>query len=332
MSSRMKTPKQSGMTLIELMVALAIGAFLMIGAITVFMQSRTTFRITESVARMQENARFALEVLEPEIRMAGYRGLTATTTLIRNRAAPTVPHTLGPNGCGNNWAVNFDEPVDGSNNSYGFGCAGFAPVETNADTLIVRRVSEDPETPPLVGPGTLRLQSVRGPVEAELFAGTAIPGGFSPATSQTFRVMASGFYVSRSSAIAGVPSLRRQLLRADGTMAPGGGEEVIAGVEDLQVQLGIDTDLPDTLERGSVDRWVNINDPMVDPADAAFNPDAVVLAVRVWVRVRAERPENGFTDTVNYVYADQNVGPFNDNFRRLVVSKTIYLRNARPLS
>ena len=37
------------MTLIELMVALAIGAFLMIGAITVFMQSRTTFRVTESL-------------------------------------------------------------------------------------------------------------------------------------------------------------------------------------------------------------------------------------------------------------------------------------------
>ena len=33
------------------MVALAIGAFLMIGAITVFMQSRTTFRLTESIAR-----------------------------------------------------------------------------------------------------------------------------------------------------------------------------------------------------------------------------------------------------------------------------------------
>ena len=46
-------------------------------------------------------------------------------------------------------------------------------------------------------------------------------------------------------------------------------------------------------------------------------------------RLRAERPENGFTDTTNYVYADQNVPPFNDQFRRIVVTKTIYLRNAR---
>ena len=53
---------------------------------------------------------------------------------------------------------------------------------------------------------------------------------------------------------------------------------------------------------------------------------------RIWLRIRAERFENGFTDTANYVYADQNVGPFNDAFRRIVVSKTTYLRNARPSS
>jgi hypothetical protein len=71
---------------------------------------------------------------------------------------------------------------------------------------------------------------------------------------------------------------------------------------------------------------------MIDPTNAGFNPNAEVLAVRVWVRVRAERAERGFQDTATYVYADQNVGPFNDGFRRVVVSKTVYLRNARPSS
>jgi prepilin-type N-terminal cleavage/methylation domain-containing protein len=328
----MRAHKQYGMTLIELMVSLAIGAFLMLGAITVFMQSRTTFRITESVARMQENARFALDVLEPDIRMAHYWGLNTTTSFILNRAGPTAANGPGVDTCGNNWTINFDEAIDGSNNSYGFGCAGTAPVETNADTLIVRRVTEDPETPPLTGAATLRLQSRRAPAFSQIFTGTAVPGGFTPATSQTFRVSVNGYYVSRTNTSglgANVPSLRVWTLLNTGGMQ---NQEVIAGVEDLQVQLGIDTDLPDTADRGSIDRWVNIKDPIVDPANAAFNPDAVVLAVRIWVRVRAERPENGFTDTTNYIYADQNVGPFNDNFRRLLVSKTIYLRNARPIS
>lgn len=330
----MKAHKQHGMTLIELMVALAIGAFLMLGAITVFMQSRTTFRVTESISRMQENARFALDVLEPEIRMAHYWGLNTATSFILNRAAPTAANGPGPDTCGNNWTINFDEAIDGSNNSYGFACAGFAPVETNADTLIVRRVAEDPETLPLTGGSTLRLQSRRAPAFSQIFTGTAIPAGFSPATSATFRVVANGFYVSRSSALSVganlVPSLRVWTLLNTGVMQ---NQEVISGIEDLQVQVGVDTDLPGNVdERGAIDRWVNLDDPMIDPTNAAFNPDAVILGVRIWVRVRAERPENGFTDTTNYVYADQNVGPFNDNFRRMVVSKTIYLRNARPLS
>ena len=58
--------------------------------------------------------------------------------------------------------------------------------------------------------------------------------------------------------------------------------------------------------------------------------NAEILAVRIWLRIRAERTENGFTDTASYQYPDRNVGPFNDGFRRIVVSKTIYVRKARP--
>ena len=46
-----------GLSLIELMVALTIGSLLIIGAVSVYVQSRTTYRINETVARMQENAR-----------------------------------------------------------------------------------------------------------------------------------------------------------------------------------------------------------------------------------------------------------------------------------
>ena len=47
------------MTLVELVVALAFGSFLMIGAIQVYNQSRQTFVINESIARVQETAQFA---------------------------------------------------------------------------------------------------------------------------------------------------------------------------------------------------------------------------------------------------------------------------------
>lgn len=336
----MNRHKQNGMTLIELMVALAIGAFLMIGAITVFMQSRTTFRVTESLSRLQENARIAIEIMEPDIRMAHYWGLTTTTASIANRAGPAAGAfpglTASMQSCGNNWVVNFDQAVSGSNNSFGLGCfplAAFGPVEANADTVVVRRVAEDAETLPLAGAGTpLRLLTVRGTDESRIFTGNALPAGFNAATNRIHRVIVNGYYVSRSSSattagINVVPSLRVRSLQPNGTVLD---QELIAGVEDLQVQFGIDTDPPDADNRGSIDRYVNVNDPLVEPFNPASNVE--ILSVRIWLRVRAERLENGFRDTAIYQYADQNVGPFNDAFRRMVVSKTIYLRNARPAS
>ena len=46
--------KQLGLTLIELMVALAIGSFLVIGSIQIYSQSREAFIINESIARVQQ--------------------------------------------------------------------------------------------------------------------------------------------------------------------------------------------------------------------------------------------------------------------------------------
>jgi type IV pilus assembly protein PilW len=318
------------MTLIELMLALAIGAFLMIGAMTVFMQCRATFRVTESVSRLQENARFALEVIEPQIRMARFWGTAANAASIANRGGPRAADGPGPDACGRNWTIDLERAVESSNNSYRFACAGQAPVETAADTLTLRRASRDAEDLPLTGARTLRLQSVRGAGESLIFNGTTIPAGFDARTSRTHRLLVNGYYVSRSSSLGpGVPSLRVKTLLADGTIED---QEVIPGVEDLQVQFGVDTDPPDAAERGSIDRFVEPDDPLLDPNDAAFDPLAAILAVRVWLRVRAERAENGLRDTNAYVYADRNVGPFADDFRRVVVSKTVYLRNGGPSS
>lgn len=326
---------QRGMTLIELMVSLAIGAFLMLGAITVFMQSRTTFRATEALSRLQENARFAMQTLEPDIRMAGYWGLTTNTGTIGRSAGPLDTNDFGDDTCGANWLINLAQPVEGSNNSYGFSCMPVVATaglpEVNADTLVVRRASEDPVA--VIADNRLRLLSRRGTgLVAEIFQGNAVPAWNNPLTSQAFALIVNGYYVSRGSSLgAGVPSLRRREINANANNAPVD-VEIVAGVEDMQIQFGVDTDPEGNPDRGSIDLYVNSDDPMIDPASAGFDPSAEILAVRLWLRVRAERPEQGWVDTAVYQYADQNVGPFNDQFRRIVVSKTIYARNARPVS
>lgn len=328
--------RQQGMTLIELMVALAIGAFLMIGAITVFMQSRTTFRVTESVSRLQENARFALEAIEPDIRMAHYWGLTSRTNVIAGRPPATASASLGTGACSSNADTrNLTEAVEGDNGGYSLGCAEFGGAGNamaNADTLVVRRASEDPVA--ALTAGTVYIQSTRGSQGGELFIGTTVPADFVPATSATHRLIVNGYYVAQTSSVAGMPSLRRKALQPGGAIID---EEIMVGVEDMQIQFGVDTDVPGTAvapnpNRGAVDIYVNPDDPMIDPTDAGFNANAEILAVRVWLRLRAERVENGLLDTTDYEYADEDFGTFADGFRRVVVSKTIYLRNARPAS
>jgi type IV pilus assembly protein PilW len=146
----------------------------------------------------------------------------------------------------------------------------------------------------------------------------------------------NGYYVSQNSSLDTpgnpFPSLRRKFLQNGGGGATIADEEILPGVEDMQIQFGVDTDLEETAGRGVVDRYVNPDDAILDDTDPAFNPDAQILSVRVWLRLRAERRESGLPDDPGYVYADQAVGPFTDGFRRIVVTKTIYLRNARPAS
>ncbi|MGI0120412.1 PilW family protein [Zooshikella sp. RANM57] len=65
--------RQIGLSLIELMIALVLGLFLLAGILQVFLGSSQTYRLTGDLSRVQENERFALDVLARDIRVAGYR-------------------------------------------------------------------------------------------------------------------------------------------------------------------------------------------------------------------------------------------------------------------
>jgi type IV pilus assembly protein PilW len=76
MAMKMHAPlnRLAGLSLIELLVAIALGGLLMGGAISLFVNNRATYEVTNDMARLQENARFALQILTQDIRMAGYTG------------------------------------------------------------------------------------------------------------------------------------------------------------------------------------------------------------------------------------------------------------------
>lgn len=66
--------KARGVSLIELMIAIAIGSILLLGLVQVFSASRAAYNTSEGMARVQENGRFAIDYLQRDIRMAGHFG------------------------------------------------------------------------------------------------------------------------------------------------------------------------------------------------------------------------------------------------------------------
>ncbi len=305
--------RQQGLSLIELMVALTIGSILMAGTVFVYVQSRNSYGVNETVARLQETARYALSVIEPEVRMASYWGLVhnpdEVTGYVRP-ADPASPVAAGAQGCGNNFAVNLYNTVEGADDGYALPCAAGlnGAVIPDADTLTVRRASQ---TTAVAAAGRIQICSTMG--HADLFSDGAFPCPAAP-IGRINNLIVNTYYVSADSDERdGLPSLRRQALIAGPAFQD---QEIIPGVEDVQIQFGIDpTGVGETATR------------YIDPDDV-IPAEAQVVAVRIWILVRSENPEVGFTDNRVYNYGNRVDYTPADGFRRVLFSRTIQIRNS----
>ena len=99
--------RQAGLSLVELMIALTIGFMIIAGVGYLYLGSRQAFRTQDSLTTIQENARFALETMSHDIRMAGYMGCgnlsSITPNIIASSISPLSPATalvIFPNGTG----------------------------------------------------------------------------------------------------------------------------------------------------------------------------------------------------------------------------------------
>jgi len=75
--------KDTGFTLLELMVAMAIAAILMAGIYTFYNNQLKTHITQQQMVDMQQDARAAMYLMTREIRMAGYDPLNSTGATIR---------------------------------------------------------------------------------------------------------------------------------------------------------------------------------------------------------------------------------------------------------
>ncbi len=353
----MARARQRGVSLIELMVAMTLGSVLIFGATQVYVNSRNAYGANEGVSRMQETARYAMSVIEPDVRMSNYWGLLKGAGAISGQALQTaatsaVAPSAAANICGTNFAVDLSTNLQGDNNSYVLsptrqaGCNSLIDLDsgaawattpvTTADTLTVRRASIFGNAAPTAGVLELCTNRISGKLQSDVSACTASPVGM------LSNLIVDSYYVDRNSAqLAGLPALRRKTLSSAGVIKFAD-QEIIAGVEDMQIQFGIDP----TGNTGTATRYVN---PDAVPANAQ------IIAVRIWLLVRADTAEQGFTDTNIYQYGDrlQATGVTGDlnsvagagkayqpsqnpdatlagprHARRLLISRTISVRNA----
>lgn len=94
MSGRPSLRRQAGVGLVEVMIALVLSLLTVGIIIQVFLGNHKTYLTGEAIARVQEDSRFAVNLLQKELRMVGYQGclskqgVNITNTLTGGTALP----------------------------------------------------------------------------------------------------------------------------------------------------------------------------------------------------------------------------------------------------
>lgn len=321
---------RNGFSLVELMVALVIGSILLGAVLLIFSSSKKTYDVQDQSARMQENGRYAIEALLKDIRLAGYWGGNADKVI---KTANSVPPTTS--GCdATNWSKMISQRLYGLNDTNNDGTttgnytnAACIPTYVRGDVLTVRHASTTPVAAASLG--ATGIYTISDMDAAGLFTGTTVPsevtidsGGshvmaepnaIYPSVTHAYHIRTGTSSCPVGAATQPAPSLYR--LVATTTAGPTA-EEVISGVENFQVQYGVDTS---TAKDSSEIQFFNASSTL-DWAN--------IVAVRVWLLLRSLCPESNYTNTNTYAMGDQNL-TFNDAFRRQIFTTTIMIRNRK---
>lgn len=238
---------QQGFTLIEILIAMTIGLILLAGVLQIFTSSKAVYRINEAQSRLQENGRFALQIMAQDIRTAGFWGCQGDNTQVVDNlnpggivnpvlggisgteggpGTPAPPDTLTLQG-----AVGDGQPVNAhnvatatitTNTNNGLAQNDFFLLGDCTRTNLLQVTNTNPDT--------------TGSVVFSTGAGS--PGNASgpniaySANAALYRTSSVTYAIANGN--SGQPSLFRS---ENGTNM-----ELVEGVENLQVVYGVDTD------------------------------------------------------------------------------------------
>lgn len=333
-----------GMTLVELMVGLVIGLFVVAVMGSVYVGSRSTFTAQESTGRVQENGRFAMDTITQALRMSGFRGCLGQSAVVNTLNTP------------NGLLYDFGQPVWGSRYAggawtpaLGAPVNGLSPV-VDGDVLVVRRpagvawaligemadaTAALPITPTAafaqgdllmvadcVGAAVLQATNA-GPGAAGSIAHLAGGNGLVPGVAaaslgrvfsndaRVWRMQTEVYYLAASARRSGQVAL---WLYRNPTYGEAQNTELVTGVERMAISFGLDTDGDLSADRfaaaDTVANWAQVVNARVE----------LLLAGNLDTRTTKALPYtfNGVTTTPT------------DGRPRAVMSTLVTLRNAMP--
>jgi type IV pilus assembly protein PilW len=332
-----------GFGLVELMVAMAISLLLLTGVVAIFSNSRAAYETTDRLSRIQENGRFALDRLLYDIRRSGFVGCARVPNFRGSSLADQ----------GNiRWNF-LESPVRGFQSTGTAWSPALPAIVPNAapgsDAILVRvparnvqpvRVSADMSNRSsdvaVDNPGAFQANDIaliynceaQGVFQVTGVAGGALqhvngvgfPGNASallafpfPENAEVVPVETVVYYVRPSTADPTINSLWRIVINRPDAQALASAEELVEGIEQLQILYGVDTNGNDV-----ADAYVT--------ADAVTNWDRV-FSVSVALLVRSLTAYGGDTDQRPYQLLDVAVPAAQDRFLRQMFTGTATIRN-----
>ncbi|HEY5602338.1 MAG TPA: PilW family protein [Gammaproteobacteria bacterium] len=156
---------QQGFTLVEIMISITLGLILLAGVMQIFLGSKQTYNLQSGVSRLQENARFALDILARNIAMAGYTtdpgsitAFTAANTLDNSSANAGLGFTLASGAASDAVEINYESATDCLGNATG----GTATDRYYIDGTNLMCLGNGSVTPGLIAEGIENMQILYG--------------------------------------------------------------------------------------------------------------------------------------------------------------------------
>jgi len=319
---------QRGVTLVELMIAMVLGLLLSIAVVTVFTNNSHSFSQDENVHRMYDDARHALREIAFEISMAGHYADLLVPGAVTADASLTLGTDCGPIGAPN-WMYQTVQAGTGESHSMlavdnataatasaNFSCLSASEFQDGTDIVAVKRVAGARAAVPANGRVYLRTNGTVGLLFKEPM--TAAPAVMVPLPRADWEYRPSIFYIRNFAYDPGdgIPTLCKKVLRG---VSPSMTTECIAaGIEDLQIEYGIDTS-----EDG------NANAYLPNPTLAEMQ---TVVSARISLLARTTEIDVRYDNDKTYTVSNANAYTPADSFHRRVVSTTVGVQNIRSLN